>query len=123
MRRFGLFPLLCLLAFSPAPVSAQGTVPTFTHTVGQASYTLAGRDPAEAQTTDIPTVVVPIKLTLEAGKRPGQPAVMDASADVASLLSSPVFSKYVFSPGNETQYADAMLRATFPKADTWHTLL
>jgi chitinase len=115
--------LLCLCATTPTPASAQGTIPTFTHTVGQASYTLAGRDPAEAQTTDIPTVVVPIKLSFEAGKRPGQPIVIDASPNVASLLSSPVFSKFAFAPGNETQYADALLRATFPKAGTWHTLL
>ncbi len=48
---------------------------------------------------------------------------MDAAPDVPRLLRSPVFSKFAFPTGGTTQYADAMLRATFPKADRWHTLL
>ena len=49
---------------------------------------------------------------------------MDAASDVSPVLLSPIFSKFAFAAGNTTtQYADAMLRSTFPKADGWHTLL
>ena len=48
---------------------------------------------------------------------------MDAVPDVPRILQSPVFSEFAFPPGGATQYADAMLRTTFPKADAWHTLL
>ena len=48
---------------------------------------------------------------------------MDAAQDVAGVLHSPVFSKFAFPSGGATQYADAMLRTTFPEADGWHTLL
>jgi len=93
---------------------AQGTVPVFQ----ESSHTLAGRGPS-AETTTIPTVLVPIRLTFA-----GKPFVLDASADVKDILGSPVFSKFAFASGGVTQYADAMLRNTFPKAaDGWHTLL
>ena len=48
---------------------------------------------------------------------------MDAGGDVPRLLRSPVFAKFAFASGGTTQYVDAMLRTTFPKADRWHTLL
>lgn len=104
--------LLSLLAL---PLCA---IPTFQVTAGQGSYTLVGRDPAQGGTTAIPTVLVPITLSFETKK-----IVMDAVPDVARVLRSPVFSKFAFPSGGETQYADAMLRATFPKAAGWHTLL
>jgi chitinase len=115
--------LLFLLVLSLQSAHAQGTVPTFTHSVGQGSYTLVGRDPAQRGTTTIPTVLVPITLSFDAKKIDGRPFVMDAAADVPHILRSPVFSKFAFASGNTTQYADAMLRTTFPKADGWHTLL
>ena len=96
---------------------AQGTVPTFSHTVGQVSYTLVGRDPAQGGTTTIPTVVVPITLNFQTKK------TMDAGPDAARVLRSPVFNDFTFPTGGETQYGDAMLRATLPKAEKWHTLL
>ncbi|MCU1222323.1 MAG: glycoside hydrolase, family 18 [Edaphobacter sp.] len=102
---------------------AQGTVPTFKHDAGQGSYTLVGRDPAQGGTTTIPTVLVPVTLSFEAKKTTGKPFVMDAAADVPLVLRSPVFSKFAFASGGATQYADAMLRTTFPKAEGWHTLL
>jgi chitinase len=111
-----------LLVLSLPFAEAQGTVPTFTHTVGQGSYTLVGRDPMQGGTTTIPTVLVPITLSFDAKKVDGKPFVMDAAADVSQILRSPVFSRFAFASGT-TQYADAMLRATFPKADGWHTLL
>src|SRR5882757_323061 len=104
--------LLFLLAL---PLCA---IPTFHVTAGQGSYTLVGRDPAQGGTTTIPTVLVPIVLSFD-----GKNVVMDAAPDVARVLRSPVFSNFAFASGGDTQYADAMLRATFPKAAGWHTLL
>jgi chitinase len=115
--------LLLLFELSLKPAHSQGTVPTFQHPVDQSSYTLAGHDPAKGGTTTIPTVIVPIALSFDAKRTAGKPFVMDAAADVSSVLHSPIFSKFVFAPGNTTQYADAMLRSTFPKANGWHTLL
>ncbi|MCX6631161.1 MAG: glycosyl hydrolase family 18 protein [Candidatus Solibacter sp.] len=115
--------LLFLLA-PPLPLAhAQGTVPTFQHAAGQGTYTLAGRDPAQGGTTTIPTVLVPVTLSFDAKKTAGKPFIMDAAADVPRVLRSPVFSKFAFPSGGTTQYADAMLRTTFPKAEGWHTLL
>jgi chitinase len=103
---------------------AQGTIPTFRHAVGQASYTLAGGDPAKGGATTIPTVLVPITLSFDSKKTAaGKPFLMDAAADVQGILGSPVFSNFAFPAGGNTEYADAMLRATFPKAEGWHTLL
>ena len=102
---------------------AQGTVPKFQHAIGPNSYTLAGRAPAQGGTTTIPTVLVPITLAFEANKTAGRAFLMDAAPDVPRVLRSPVFANYSFPSGGATQYGDAMLRATFPKADTWHTLL
>ncbi|HWW98004.1 MAG TPA: glycosyl hydrolase family 18 protein [Edaphobacter sp.] len=115
--------LLFLFELLLQPAQSQGTVPTFQHSAGQRSYTLAGRDPVQGGTTTIPTVLVPIALSFEAKKTAGKPFVMDAAADVSPVLGSPIFSRFAFASGNTTQYADAMLRSTFPKADGWHTLL
>jgi chitinase len=68
-------------------------------------------------------VLVPIALSFDTKKVAGKPFVMYAAADVSPILHSPIFSKFAFSAGNVTQYADAMLRSTFHKADGWHTLL
>jgi len=100
-------------------VKAQGTVPTFQHTVGAGTYIVAGGDPDQGHTTTIPTLLIPVVLSFEAKK----PFTMDAALDVPHMLRSPVFSNFSFPNGGTTQYADAMLRATFPKADGWHTLL
>jgi chitinase len=102
---------------------AQGTVPTFESFVGHGSYTLGGYDPAQGDTTTIPTVLVPITLSIETRRAAVKPFVIDAAADVPDVLRSPIFSNFAFTSGGTTQYADAMLRTTFPKADAWHTLL
>ena len=114
---------LVLLVLPLRSAGAQGTVPTFPYTVGQGAYTLLGSDPAGGASTTIPTVLVPITLSFDAKKIAGKPFVMDAGPDVPRVLGSPVFSKFAFPSGGTTQYADAMLRTTFPKADAWHTLL
>jgi chitinase len=115
--------LIFLLDLSLHAAHAQGTIPTFEHSIGQHSYTLAGRDPVHGGTTTIPTVLVPIALSFDAKQTAGKPFVMDAAADASYVLRSPIFSRFGFASGNTTQYADAMLRSTFPKADGWHTLL
>ena len=118
-------PMLALLAFVlPLQMAiAQGTVPTFKLTVQQSSYTIFGNDPAQASITTIPTIVVPVALSFESKKVNGKPFVMDAFGDVDAILASPVFTNYAFASGRTTQYADAMLRTTFPNAKEWHTLL
>ena len=115
--------LLFLLLSPLYQVHAQGTVPTFERAVGGRSYTLVGRDPAKGGVTVIPTVLVPISLSFDAKKTAGRPFIMDAGEDVPRVLHSPVFSKFAFVSAGATQYADAMLRTTIPKADGWHTLL
>lgn len=115
---------LCLLSIVAA-VHAEGAdaVPTFQITAGQGSYTLAGSDPVQGGVTTIPTVLVPITLAFDARKVSGKPFVLDAVPEVPNVLRSPIFSKFEFPSGGVTQYADAMLRTTFPKASGWHTLL
>jgi chitinase len=110
--------LLFLLALPLPSTQAQGTVPTFQVTVGQGSYTLVGRDPALGGVTTIPTVLVPIRLVFESKR-----FLMDATPDIPRVRLSPVFSDFDFPSGGKTQYADALLRTTFPKAAGWHTLL
>ena len=114
--------LVVLLLMAPG-AWAQGTVPTFRQTVGDTSFTIVGNAPAHATTTNIPTVLVPVTLAFEARKTAGKAFVMDPTADVPRILGSPVFSRFAFPSGAATQYADAMLRSTFPGADGWHTLL
>lgn len=101
--------LLALLALALPTTYAQGTVPTFKRSIGGSSYTLAGRDPAQNGTTVIPTVLVPVTLTFD-----GRTNRMDAASDVPRILKSPIYSPFAFASGDKTQYADAMLRATFP---------
>jgi chitinase len=96
--------------FMAVLAQAQGTVPTFR----QGNYTLLGNDPAKGVSTTIPTVLAAVTLSLN-----GQ----DFVADPRGVLRSPVFSRYAFPSGGKTQYVDAMLRSTFPKAEGWHTLL
>ena len=103
--------------------TAQGTVPTFRYSAGEASYTLAGGDPAKGGTTTIPTVLVPVTLAFEGKKIAGKPFVMDAARQAGRITGSPVFTATPFPAGGSAQYADAMLRATFPKAADWHTVL
>ncbi len=114
-----LFFLFLTLRFA----DAQGTVPAFQYAAGSGSYTFAGRDPAQGGATTIPTVLVPITLSFEARMTAGKPFIMDAAPDITHVVRSPMFSRFAFSSGGTTQYADALLRTTFPNAAGWHTLL
>jgi chitinase len=120
LKAFGLI-VLCLASFRPA--AAQGTVPTFVEHASDKSYVLMGADPAKGGTTTIPTVLAPVTLSFESRKVGGKPFALDAGKDVPALLRSPIFSRFKFPTAGETQYADAMLRTTFPAAKDWHTLL
>ena len=114
----------------PSSIRAQdNTLPTFTRTYSAAgidySYTVVGAEPAKGGTTTIPTVLVPITLTIEAPMdAAGKKAVLDASMDVTRVLHSPIFARYPF-PSGTTQYSDAIMRTDFDKeaAKDWHTLL
>lgn len=120
---FELIALVCCALLPLGGAYAQDAIPAFQHTVGGHTYTLAGGDPARGGVTTIPTVLVPIALSLEAKESAGRAFVMDARPDVDRVLRSPVFSKFSFPSGGDTQYADAMLRTTFPRASGWHNLL
>lgn len=117
-----LVALLSFLISSLHPAHAQGTAPTFKLAVGQNNYTIFGNDPSQDATTTIATVLVPVTLSFDTKQINGKPFVMDAAEDVSSILTSPIFTNFAFASG-QTQYADAMLRATFPAAINWHTLL
>jgi len=120
--QFTLFTLFSLLV-PAAALHAQGAVPTFRVTAGQASYTLAGADPARGGTTTIPTLLVAVQLSFDSKKVAGKPFVLDAAADAASILSSPIFADFAFGSDRPTQYVDALLRASIPGRPDWHTLL
>jgi chitinase len=101
---------------------AQGTVPVFQQDVAGSSYVVAGHAPAPV-TTIIPTLLVPVTLSFDSRMVKGKPFVMDASRDLPHILNSPIFSRFAFPAGGNTQYADAMLRASFAAPEAWHTLL
>jgi chitinase len=115
---WGLLFLLLLLNTA----HAQGTVPIFQQDVAGSSYAVAGHAPAPVSTI-IPTILVPVILSFDSKMVKGKSFVMDASRDVPRILASPVFSSFAFPVGGTTQYADAMLRASFAAPDAWHTLL
>jgi len=118
-------PALALLTLFCSPGWSQGTVPTFDSVLSvlkDSSYTLLGAEPGKGGTTTIPTVLVPIDLVFEAG-RGGAAIAEKAGPDVPAILHSPIFTKFAFAMGGTTQYADAMLRSSFPGNAGWHTLL
>ena len=109
---------------------AAGRIDTLPHWKGSFSisgrdydYTLLGAAPAGGVTTVIPTVIVPIRLTVSDYSVDGKkPLVFDGAKAVASMLRSPIFHASAW-PAGELQFADAMLRTEFPDAPRgWHTL-
>jgi hypothetical protein len=87
------------------------------------SYTFVGTAPTVAQTTVIPTVIVPIRLTVSDYSVDGvHPVVFDATKAIPSILGSPLFEDSPYASGN-LQFIDAMLHAEFPAAaKKWHTV-
>jgi chitinase len=104
-------------------IKVRAAISTFQYTTSKGPVTLAGRDPVNGGTTMIPTIVAPVALSFEALKVDGKPFRMDATPDVEPFLRSPIFAPFAFPEGGKTQYADALLRATFPRAKDWHTKL
>ena len=112
---------------SLAASGALATLPTnsasFTIAGQSYDYTLVGTAPTTALTTIIPTVIVPIRLTVSDYSVDGvHPVVFDGTRAVASMLGSPIFQASPYAAGN-LQFIDAMLHTEFPAAPRrWHTL-
>lgn len=105
----------CLL-LSAVAARAQ-TVPTFRYAASSGQYTLVGAHPSTNSSKTIPAEVVPVSLAFQSNGK------LVAAPDVPALLHSPVFAPAAFPIAGTTQYADAILRATFPGFKNWHTLL
>jgi hypothetical protein len=70
-------------------------------------YSMVGRDPSKGSSiTLVPTVLIPVKLTLSNG------AVYDGSTKADAVARSPLFQFASFTSGF-TQYNDAIQRAEF----------
>ncbi len=85
-------------------------------------YTITGAAPAGAVAANIPTIIVPIKLTISDYSLDGKtPMVLDATPIVSHVLGSPIFTASSFATGKR-QFGDAMLHAEFPTASaSWAT--
>ncbi len=77
-----------LFLFALPVAFAQGTVPTFAHSVGQAKYVLMGSDPGQGRIATVPATLVPLTLVFEGKKIAGRPYVMDATPDIPRVLDS-----------------------------------
>jgi len=103
------------------------TVPTWTHGFSirktSYSYTLVGARPGGGQETVIPTIIVPIRLTISDYLVHGKPLVLDATGIDADVEGSPIFYPSFYISGVR-QFSDAMLHAEFPDAPrAWSTVL
>ncbi len=87
-------------------------------------YTVLGGRPEAGGTTEIKTLIVPIRLTISDFSENGRsPLVLDATHSVGQILRSPIFRASNYITGFQ-QFGDAMLRAEFPlAAQNWHTIL
>ena len=87
-------------------------------------YTILGGKPDAGGTTEIKTVIVPIRLTISDFSENGKsPLVLDATHFAGQILHSPIFRESNYITGFQ-QFGDAMLRAEFPLATAdWHTIL
>lgn len=110
-----------LLMGVAAAASAQGTVPVFQKTVAGQVFTLAGGDPLVNATTHIAVTLVPVSLSFP--DFPGAVKTLDARADVAAVMGSPIFRSTAFPPGGATQYTNALLQAAAGGAAQGHTVL
>ncbi len=99
-----------------APFTINGT---------QYSYTLLGTDPAQGPAiTVIPTMIVPIRLTIPDYIVNGKPLVLDGDRAMPSVLNSPIFHTSNYDSGHGLQFTDAMLHAEFTTAPQgWHLRL
>jgi hypothetical protein len=89
------------------------------------SFTVVGQAPQKAQTTRIPTQIIPISLYFEGyADEQGNPIVLDLTPRIPAVLNSPNFRAASYATGY-TQFADAVQRAQFfhVMSPEWHTLL
>jgi len=80
---------------------------------------IVGADPNIGTTTLIANSIVPLRLVFSDGH------VLDASAETAALIASPIYASASF-PSGTTQYGDAVLRAEFwqsAQSSNYHVLL
>ena len=110
---------------------ASGSLQTLPHWQGSFSvagkryrYTILGGKPEAGGTTEIQTLIVPVRLTISDFSDDGKsPLVLDASRMVGQIMHSPIFRGSNYITGFQ-QFGDAMLRAEFPLAAAdWHTIL
>jgi chitinase len=107
-----------VLALAAALAARTQTAPTFQYRANGALYSVAGQDPGRGGTSRIPVIVVPV--ALQFASHTGE--LLDATGSIPELLRSPVFASFPFRGQGSTQYADALLRASFQHPDDWHTL-
>lgn len=110
---------------------SSGTLQTLPHWQGSYSignkryhYTILGGNPEAGGTTEIKTLIVPIRLTISDFSENGKtPLVLDATKATGQILRSPIFKSADYITGFQ-QFGDAMLRTEFPEAPSnWHTVL
>lgn len=87
-------------------------------------YTFLGGSPKSGGTTQIKTLIVPVRLTISDFSENGKtPLVLDAAQVTGQILRSPIFKSSDYITGFQ-QFGDAMLHAEFPEAvSDWHTIL
>lgn len=88
-------------------------------------FTVVGGNPKSAQTTLIPTQIIPIALFFDGySDEQGKPITLDPGRDVTGVMNSPSFRLAQY-PTGYTQFGDAVQRAQFfhVMSPDWHTLL
>lgn len=125
MKLFARILFWFLLGSLPFSLCAQGNLPSFTRAGSSGTYTVLGNDPAKGGSANVPVTIVPVTLSFQASKG----VTLSPALDIARITRSPLFTPYRFTTGT-TQYADALLRASFyqlaASANTlgnWHTTL
>jgi hypothetical protein len=110
---------------------ASGTLQTLPHWQGSYAigdkryhYNILGGNPKAGGTTEIKTLIVPVRLTISDFSENGKtPLLLDATKVTEQILRSPIFKASDYITGFQ-QFGDAMLRAEFPEAAAdWHTIL
>src|SRR5215475_3335773 len=110
---------------------ASGKLQTLPHWQGSYSigdkryhYNIVGGNPKNGGTTEIKTLIVPIRLTISDFSENGKTRlILDATKVTGQILRSPIFKESDYITGFQ-QFGDAMLRTEFPEAPAnWHTVL
>jgi hypothetical protein len=102
------------------------TAPTWTNSFtinGKTyKYTLVGSAPATGTKTQVPVVIVPVKLTVSDYLVNGSPLVLNASDIASHVIASPIFTPVLYG-SQQRQFIDGMLHSEFPAAaNAWGTV-